>query len=131
MTGSTHNVTAHQNGPDGKALFRSPTISGGTVGVNGTQYLSAGDYTFFCTVHPTHDAGDPARDRRTARLRPGPPQLLPSAARRSPRSSRRACWSRINASTKVDGAALIAKLGKATIGKANGVSLAAGQQVDA
>src|SRR5215203_2999418 len=51
--GGTHNVTARQTGPDGKALFRSPTISGGTAGVDGTQYLSTGDYAFFCTVHPT------------------------------------------------------------------------------
>ena len=27
VTGSDHNATANQNGPDGKSLFRSPTIS--------------------------------------------------------------------------------------------------------
>ena len=36
----------------------------------------------------------------------------------------------INASTKVDGVSLVAKLGKATIGKASGLSLASGQQVE-
>jgi hypothetical protein len=36
----------------------------------------------------------------------------------------------INASTKIDGVGLVAELGKTTIGQSNGVSLAAGQQVD-
>jgi plastocyanin len=49
-----HNVTARQNGPDGKVLFGSPTLNGGQSAVlNGTQYLTAGTYTFFCTIHPT------------------------------------------------------------------------------
>jgi plastocyanin len=52
VTGSSHNVTAYANGPDGKTLFRSGTISSGTTPVNGTQYLSAGSYSFFCSIHP-------------------------------------------------------------------------------
>jgi plastocyanin len=52
VTGSSHNVTAYANGPDAKTLFRSGTISGGTTPVNGTQYLSAGSYSFFCSIHP-------------------------------------------------------------------------------
>jgi plastocyanin len=52
VTGSSHNVTAYANGPDAKTLFRSGTISSGTTPVNGTQYLSAGSYSFFCTIHP-------------------------------------------------------------------------------
>src|SRR5689334_25192637 len=48
--GGSHNVTARQNGPDGRTLFRTPTITSGTAGVDGTQYLPAGDYAFFCTV---------------------------------------------------------------------------------
>ncbi|MGH2983516.1 MAG: cupredoxin domain-containing protein [Solirubrobacterales bacterium] len=51
--GSTHNATASATGPDGKALFRSNTISSGNTPVNGTQYLSAGSYPFICTIHPT------------------------------------------------------------------------------
>jgi plastocyanin len=53
VTGSTHNATANAKGPDGKALFGSNTISGGSTPVNGTQYLSAGSYPFICTIHPT------------------------------------------------------------------------------
>jgi len=51
--GSTHNATANATGPDGKALFRSATISSGNTAVNGTQYVAAGSYPFICTIHPT------------------------------------------------------------------------------
>jgi plastocyanin len=51
--GGTHDVTATANGPDGKVLFASSTISGGSTPVNGTQYLALGTYPFFCSVHPS------------------------------------------------------------------------------
>ena len=50
--GGSHNVTATGDGPDGEALFRSDTISGGTIPVNGTQYVGPGSYSFICTIHP-------------------------------------------------------------------------------
>ena len=56
--GGTHNVMATAKGPDGKALFRSATISGGSTPVNGTQYLAPGSYPFICTIHPTTMTGD-------------------------------------------------------------------------
>ncbi len=117
VTGSTHNVTAIQAGPDGQALFRSPTISGGSTGVQGTQYLSAGDYTFFCTVHPTTMQ---ATLHVTAN---GAPQARPSAqlsvrSKKLAKASKKGILVAITASAKVDGASLVAKLGKATIGKA-------------
>jgi plastocyanin len=126
VTGSSHNVTAHQNGPDGGALFRTPTISGGTTGVQGTQYLSTGAYTFFCTVHPT---------TMQATLVVGPggtPQARPSGtlsvrSKKLAKVSKKGILVAVTASTKVDGASLTAKLGKTTIGKAGGLSLAAGQ----
>ena len=58
VTGSTHNVMATAKGPDGKALFRSATISGGSTPVNGTQYLAPGSYPFICTIHPTTMTGN-------------------------------------------------------------------------
>jgi plastocyanin len=127
VTGSSHNVTAHQSGPDGAALFRSPTISGGAAGVQGTQYLSAGDYTFFCSVHPTtmqatlHVSSN------------GTPQARPSAtvsvrSKKLAKVSKKGILVAINSTAKVDGASLVAKLGKATIGKVDDLSLAAGQQ---
>jgi plastocyanin len=127
VTGSTHNATARQPGPDGQALFRSPTISSGTTGVQGTQYLSTGDYAFFCTIHPTtmqatlHVTGN------------GTPQARPSAAlsvrsKKLAKVAKKGILVAITTNTKVDGASLVAKLGKATIGKVDGLSLAAGQQ---
>jgi plastocyanin len=56
VTGSNHNVSANANGPDGKVLFRSETITSGSAPVNGTQYLSAGSYPFICTIHPNMQA---------------------------------------------------------------------------
>lgn len=127
--GGSHNVTARQTGPDGKALFRSPTISGGTASVDGTQFLAAGDYPFFCTVHPTTMNG-------TLRVTgAGTPQARPSAAltlrtKTISKALKKGLLISINASTKVDGATLTAKLGKATIGKTT-ASLAAGAQTKA
>jgi plastocyanin len=126
VTGSSHNATAHQNGPDGKALFRSPTISGGNAGVNGTQYLSTGDYTFFCTVHPStmqatlHVSGN------------GAPQARPSAtlavrSKKISKVTKKGLLVAVNASAKVDSASLTAKLGKTTIGQSSGLAFAAGQ----
>src|SRR3954447_6057892 len=128
VTGDTHNATARQNGPDGQALFRSPTISGGTTGVQGTQYLSAGDYTFFCTVHPT------TMQATLHVTSNGTPQARPSAqlsvrSKKLSKVSKKGILVAITTTAKVDGASLVAKLGKVTIGKADGLSLAAGQQL--
>jgi plastocyanin len=49
-----HNVTARDNGDDGRPLFSSATIGGGdTAPVNGTDTLGPGTYAFYCTIHPT------------------------------------------------------------------------------
>ena len=126
VTGSSHNVTAHQAGPDSKALFRTPTISGGSAGVDGTQYLSAGDYTFFCSVHPS------TMQATLHVTSNGAPLARPSAqlsvrSKKVAKASKKGILVAITASAKVDGASLVAKLGKTTIGKLDGVSLAAGQ----
>ena len=124
--GGSHNVTARQNGPDGAALFRSPTITGGTAAVDGTQYLSAGDYPFFCTVHPTtmqgtlHVTGN------------GTPQARPSATvtlrtKTISKAIKKGLLVSVNASTAVSSATLTAKLGKATIARMT-TSLASGTQ---
>ena len=126
VTGDSHNVTAHQNGPDGAALFRTPTISSGTTGVQGTQYLSAGTYTFFCTVHPT------TMQATLIVTGNGTPQARPSGSlsvrsKKLAKVSKKGILVAVTASTTVDGASLTAKLGKTTIGKAGGLSFAAGQ----
>lgn len=125
-TGNTHNATANQKGPDGKALFRSATIDSGITGVQGTQYLPAGTYSFFCTVHPTTMQATLIVDPN------GTPQARPSASlklktKTISKAIKKGLLVSVNASTSVSGATLTAKLGKATIGK-TGTSLAAGAQ---
>jgi plastocyanin len=125
-SGDSHNVTARQAGPDGKALFRTPTISGGTAGVDGTQYLSAGDYAFFCTVHPTTMSGTlHVTGIGTAQTRPSAQVSVRS--KKLAKARKKGILVAITSSAKVDGASLVAKLGKTTIGKLDGISLAAGQ----
>jgi plastocyanin len=57
--GVAHNVTSNGRIGGGR-LFRSATIVGSASGtqapVSGTQYLTQGDYTFFCSVHPDMEA---------------------------------------------------------------------------
>jgi hypothetical protein len=123
----THNVTAHQTGPDGKALFHSATISGGTTGVLGTQYLTAGTYTFFCSIHPaTMQATLVVTGNGTPQARPHADLKLLS--KKISKARRKGLLVEIDTNTKIDGVNLVAKLGKSTIGTANALSLAAGQQ---
>jgi plastocyanin len=121
-----HNATARQNGPDGKALFTTPTLNGGQqVTVDGTQYVTAGSYSFFCTIHPTE------MQATLVVTGNGTPQTRPSATAKlrtkTISKALKGLLVAINASTKIDGATLTAKLGKATIGKTT-ASLFAGAQ---
>ena len=126
-TGSTHNVTANAGGPDGNALFRSATISGGTTGVQGTQYLTAGSYTFFCSIHPS------TMQATLVVTSNGAPQARPHAdlklrSKKIAKVTKQGLLVEIDTNTKIDGVSLAASLGKATLGRAADVSLASGQQ---
>jgi plastocyanin len=122
-----HNVTAQQNGPDKRVLFSTPTLNGGqTASVDGTQYLTAGTYTFFCTIHPT------TMQATLVVTSSGTPQARPSATLTSKtktisKALKKGIVVSANASTAISGVAFTAKLGKATIGKTTR-SLAAGPQ---
>jgi plastocyanin len=124
--GGSHNVTARQNGPDGQSLFRTPTISGGTAAVNGTQYLSAGDYPFFCTVHPTTMNGTLHVNTNGA-PQPRPSATLSIRGKKIAKALKKGITVALNTSAKIDDVSLLAKLGKATIGRASDLSLAQGQ----
>jgi plastocyanin len=127
VTGSSHNSTATGNGPDGKALFRSATISGGTTPVNGTQYLKAGSYPFICTIHPsTMQATLVVTGNGTPQARPHIDlKLVSSKLAKVVKKGKLLVG--INASVNSDDVSVEAKLGKASLGKAQGLSLAAGQ----
>jgi plastocyanin len=124
--GGYHNVTARQNGPDGKPLFRSDTTYGGTSAVNGTQYLTAGDYSFFCTVHPTTMRGTLHVTGAGAALA-RPSATLKLRTKTISKAVKKGLLVSVTASTKVSGAVLTAKLGKATVAQRS-ASLAAGAQ---
>jgi plastocyanin len=126
VTGSTHNVTAHQSGPDAGPLFRSATISGGFTPVNGTQYLTAGAYTFYCSVHPSMQATLDVSSTGTPVARPT--ATLSVRTKTISKALKKGLLVAIDMSAKTDGVSLLAKLGKATIGKASDISTAAGQQ---
>ena len=54
---SGHDVTAYQTGEDGKALFGSALVSPASSGpVAGAEYLTTGNYAFYCTLHPGMEA---------------------------------------------------------------------------
>jgi hypothetical protein len=51
---AAHDVVAVDRGPDGRALFRSDYANlGQVVPVEGVEELPAGDYAFFCSIHPS------------------------------------------------------------------------------
>jgi plastocyanin len=124
--GGSHNVTARQTGPDGKALFRSATTSGGTTPVNGTQYLSSGDYSFFCTVHPTTMNGT-LRVTGAGSPVPRPRATLAPKGKSLAKALKKGIKLAVTATSSADGVTFTAKLGKTTIGKAT-TSLVAGAQ---
>ncbi len=52
-----HDVTSNQTGDSGAPLFRSAFVGPGSSGpVEGTEYLTTGNYDFFCSVHPGMEA---------------------------------------------------------------------------
>jgi plastocyanin len=119
-----HNATATVNGPDGEPLFSSPTIGTGTTSLQGTEYLTAGGYTFICTIHPQMVAtlavsgnGAPV---------PRPTMALRVIGKDIATAIKRGLRVRMELSAKSDGLELEAKLGKTTIAEQGGISQAQG-----
>ena len=125
---NSHNATASGNGPDGKPLFSSPTIGTGSTSLNGTQYLTAGSYGFICTIHPTTMIATlVVSGNGTPVARPSL-SLTVQSKKLDKVASKGKLQVAVNASTKVDGASLEAKLGNASLAKVTNLSLAAGSQ---
>jgi plastocyanin len=119
-----HNATAILNGPDGEPLFSSPTIGTGTTTLEGTQYLTAGGYTFICTIHPQMVAtlsvsgnGAPV---------PRPTLGLRVIGKSIGTAIKRGLRVRMDLGSKADNLELEAKLGKTTIAEQGGISQAQG-----
>ena len=71
-----HDVSSSKKSDDGKPLFRSELIEGGSSGpVEGTEYLVTGDYPFVCTIHPGMDATLKVTDAGEPVPKPAPPKL--------------------------------------------------------
>ncbi|MFN8160001.1 MAG: hypothetical protein U0R52_02995 [Solirubrobacterales bacterium] len=125
---SPHNVTAFQKGPDGKPLFRSANIAKDHTGiVNGTQYLPAGTYDFFCTIH-----GPTMKSKLTIQQKSSPPVARPKIDVAIPAQSLSKVRSsgklkvKVSAKTLSDRISVVAKKGARKLGSAAGIDLAQG-----
>lgn len=124
----SHSVTANVTGPDGRPLFNSGVFAGrgGTTrAVKGVQYLSPGNYKFHCTNHPTSMKG-------TLRVVGGSPVARPnidvSILSRNIGKVRRTKRLKVDvdATTKSNNVALVAKKGSKTLARKSNVDLGAG-----
>jgi plastocyanin len=125
LSGDSHNVTASDNGPDGKKLFASNTIGQGQTPVVGTQYLTQGKYHFVCTIHPGMESDLIVTANGT--LVPRPDIELKVLSRKIDKvvSSRR-LKVKVSAESTSDDVALTAKKGAKKLGSKSGIDLPAG-----
>jgi plastocyanin len=121
----SHNVTARQKGPDGRPLFRSPTIAARSAPVAGIEYLGAGTYDFHCTVHSGMDAQLVVQNTGTPVRRPDIEVSIPRQSLETVRNKRK-LRVRVRALTKSDDIALIARKGAKRIAAKRNVDLAGG-----
>lgn len=122
-----HNVTARTNGPDGDFLFISPTIGNGTSIVEGTQYLTAGTYAFFCTTHPLSMQGNLQVSGLGAALARPKIDVILGAGKLDKIARKGKLPVTVKALTKSDDVELELKLGKSTVASQKAFDLAAGQ----
>jgi plastocyanin len=123
--GSSHNVTATTNGPDGAELFRSDTISSGQTQVSGTQYLTQGTYGFVCTIHPGMEASLAVTGNGTPLPRPGVALKVLSSKLERVVASRR-LKVKVSAAGASDDVAISARKGNRRLASKTGLDLAAG-----
>jgi plastocyanin len=125
---TSHSVTASLSGPDGRPLFDSGVFAGhgGTTRlVKGVQYLAPGSYKFHCTIHPTTMKG-------TLTVPGGSPVARPKievsilSGRIGKVRRTKALKVEVDATTKSDNVALVAKKGSKTLARKSNVDLGAG-----
>lgn len=123
-----HDVTSTQRGPDGKPLFFAPGIAGGmTNTVKGTQYLGAGTYPFFCTIHGSTMSGDLTIDGRKGTVVPRPSIRVAILKQRLKKVRRSGLNVRIRAVTASGGVAVLVRKGRTVLGSRRGLAFEAGQ----
>ncbi len=123
-----HNVTSTASGPDGDALFRSRTIGAAdSTPVKGTQYLEAGTYPFFCTLHGPSMSGELIVQGGKGEVAPRPSirVSIPRQRLKKVRKSGR-LKVKVRAATQSSGIGISLRRGKKQIGSASGIKLAAG-----
>jgi plastocyanin len=75
-----HDVTSKAKGRDGGPLFNTPVLAPGESHlVDGSQFLTAGTYSFFCSIHPFMTGS--LRVTGTGSPLPRPPDTKPPAVR--------------------------------------------------
>lgn len=80
-----HNVTAQDEGPDGKPIFASATVPHGQeVPVEGARQLRTGSYQFICTIHSFMEATLVVTDKGMPLPAAGGPPPAPSQPPPSP-----------------------------------------------
>lgn len=123
-----HNVTSTSRGPDGSALFRSKTIAAGDSSrVEGTQYLQAGTYPFFCTLHGPSMNGEliVQSGKGTVAARPSIKVSLPAQRLKKVRRSGKVKV-RVRAATASSGIRIVVRRGKKAVASSSKIKLAAG-----
>ncbi len=122
-----HDVTATRRGPGGGPLFRSATIGAGkTTPVLGTQFLAAGTYDFYCSVHAaTMKSKLMISDAGTPEARPRIDVTIPAQTLSRVRTSGK-LKVRVRALTKSSGISLLAEKGGKRLASKSGLSLGAG-----
>jgi plastocyanin len=125
---TTHSVTANMRGPDGRSLFDSGLFAGHgstTRAVKGVQYLQPGNYKFHCTTHPFSMTG-------TLRVMGGSPVARPDIdvsilSRRIGKVRRtKRLKVQVDATTKSNNVALVAKKGSKKLARKANVDVGAG-----
>lgn len=128
QSASYHDVTATRNGPDGRVLFGSEMIPGGeTTEVAGTQYLTAGTYPFFCTLHGDGMRGDLVVDGSKGKVVPRPSVKVSFVAQKLKKVRKSGVRIKLKGLTASKPVMVTATKGKVIVGVKRGLKLSAGQ----